>query len=108
MHPFYRPDISSLVGQQIDYYSCFGSAGMRWCQGEVTSICANKSKPTVNVLWDAMPDVERYATATEEAVTLLPSKWNKDCDGAWRMDVDISIGDEEDDIEDQMVEIDED
>ncbi len=29
----------------------------------------------------------------------MPSKWNKQCEGAWRMDVDFTMGDEEDDID---------
>ena len=53
-----------------------------------------------------MPDVDEYKYETEEEVVLLPSKWNKDCDGAWRMDVDIAIGDDKDDFDDQKVEYD--
>ena len=108
MQPFYRPELCSLVGQRIDFHACFGEAGMRWCQGEVLEVLSNKSRPTVNVLWDVMPDVDEYANKTEEVVELLPSKWNKDCDGAWRMDIDLAIGDEEDNLDDQMVEEDDD
>ena len=104
MQPFYRPELCSLVGQRIDFHACFGEAGMRWCQGEVLEVLSNKSRPTVNVLWDVMPDVDEYANKTEDVVELLPSKWNKDCDGAWRMDIDLAIGDEEDNLDDQMVE----
>ena len=104
LQPFYHPELPSLVVERIDYHACFGKAGLRWCQGEVLSVALGKSKPKVNVLWDAMPDVDKYKDETEEEVVLLPSKWNKDCNGAWRMDVDIAIGDNEDDFEDQMVE----
>ena len=44
---------------------------------------------------------------TKDAVLLMPSKWNKDCDGAWRMNVDIAICNDEDNIYDQMVEVEE-
>ena len=54
LRPFLRPELTDLVGQRIDYCACFGKAGLRWCQGEVLSVCASKSKPKVNVLFDAM------------------------------------------------------
>ena len=47
-----------------------------------------KKKPTVEVLWDAIPElnIEQHRT-----IEILPaSKWNKDTEGAWRMDIDIS------------------
>ena len=67
---------------------------------------STKSKPKVNVLWDGMPDVDEYKNEAEEEVVLLPSKWNIDCDGAWRMDIDLAIGDDDDDFGDQMFETD--
>ena len=67
---------------------------------------STKSKPKVNVLWDVMPDVDEYKNKTEEEVVLLPSKWNKDCDGAWRMDIDLAISVDDDEFGDQMFEAD--
>ena len=78
---------------------------MRWCKGEVLSVCPNRRDPAVNVLWDAMPDVTKYRNETKEEVNLLPSKWNKDCDGAWMMDVNVSIGDFEDALGGKMGDI---
>ena len=37
---------------------------------------------------------------TESDQILLPSKWKKDMVGAWRMDVNIEVGDEIDDTDD--------
>ena len=52
-----------------------------------------KKKPTVEVLWDAIPELNIEQNRT---IQVLPgSKWNKDTEGAWRMDIDIS--DEESD-----------
>ena len=82
LQPFCRPQLDDLVGRRIVFHSCFGRAGMRWCKGEVLSVCPNRRDLAVNVLWDAMPDVTKYRNETEEEVNLLPSKWNKDCYGA--------------------------
>ena len=38
------------------------------------------------VEWDAMPDVGE--PASRDKAVLLPTKWNKDCKMAWRLDVD--------------------
>lgn len=43
------------------------------------------------VKWDAMPDVDE--PAQRHKVTLLPSKWNKDCKYAWCLDVDVDVYD---------------
>ena len=102
LQPFYHPELDDLVGRRIVFYSCFGRAGMRWCKGEVLGVCLNRRDPAVNVLWDAMPDVTKYKDETEEEVNLLPSKWNKDCDGAWMMNVNVSIGDFEDALGNKM------
>ena len=53
----------------------------------------------VCVLWDAMPDCEGYEMPKETDQALLPSKWNKEVDGAWRMDIDIVDDDNAEDEE---------
>ena len=45
----------------------------------------------VRVLWDPMPDVGGYEEAKETDQWLLPSKWKKEVDGAWRMDVEVDV-----------------
>ncbi len=35
-----------------------GEKALQWCQGKVNKILMEKTKPTVVVHWDPMPDVE--------------------------------------------------
>ena len=56
-----------------------------------------KSQPTKRVLWDATEDVDGGNKQVESDQRLLPSKWNKDGENAWRLDIDISILNEVDD-----------
>jgi hypothetical protein len=69
----------------------------------VIEIYTGRQKPTVCVLWDPMPDVEGLEELSETNAILLPSKWRKETEGGWRMDVDITVQDEfdeENDVED--------
>ena len=43
------------------------------------------------VNWDGMPDVEGWEESRESAQRLLPSLYNKDKKGAWRMDVNVEL-----------------
>ena len=102
LQPYHRPRIEDLLNKRIDVLYPFDvnvdgtvEKHRRWCQGDVIEVCENRTKPTVKVRWDAMPDVEG-SEVTETEQILLPSKWNKDCDGAWRMDVDIELNDKND------------
>ena len=98
LQPFDRPDIKELKDRRIDVLSFMTvtvdgekkSVG-RWCQGKVIRVYDSK-QPMVRVLWDPMPDVGGYKTAKETNQRLLPSKWKKDVDGAWRMDVEVEVG----------------
>jgi hypothetical protein len=102
LKPFSRPNVNELLGRRIDVlYSCTlpddGGNVMRWCQGEVIEVYKERLKPIVRVLWDPMPDVEGSEESSETDVILLPSKWRKEVEGGWRMDVDITVEDELDD-----------
>lgn len=108
LQPFFRPELDELVGRRIDVLSSFeiknedGSHKewkLRWCQGEVKRVYDNRKKPTVRVLWDAMPDCDGYEQPVETDQVLLQSKWNKEVDGAWRMDIEIAIDDDNEDEE---------
>ena len=44
---------------------------------------------------------------SESDQELLPGKWNRTCEGTWRMDVDIFVEDEKDDVNDDKMEGDE-
>ncbi len=54
----------------------------------------DRRKPTVIVKWDPMPDVAGGDEYTESVQVLLPSRWNKDCNQVWRMDVFVDVGEE--------------
>ena len=109
LQPFSRPNVNELLGRRIDVlYSRTlpdnGGNAMRWCQGEVIEVYKERLKPIVCVLWDPMPDVEGSEESSETDVILLPSKWRKEVEGGWRMDVDITV---EDELDDEMnVEVD--
>ena len=110
MQPFERPNIEDLLERRIDVqYMCDvdGKPTLRWCQGEVVEVYDDRKKPTVKVLWDATPDIAGYEEQSESDQVLLPGKWNRNCENAWRMDVEIFVGDEEDDINDDKWEGDE-
>ncbi len=44
-----------------------------------------------------MPDCTGWETPQETHVILLPTKWNKDTKGAWRIDIPVDIEDKYDD-----------
>ena len=48
----------------------------------------NVSSPKVKVAWDPTPDIEGGEEGEVSDKVLLPSLWNKDVDGAWRLDID--------------------
>ena len=56
-------------------------------------------------------DVEGLEESSETNAILLPSKWRKETEGRWRMDVDITVEDEfdeENDAEDVIMSANED
>jgi hypothetical protein len=64
-------------------------------------VLAYQNKPTVRVLWDAIPDCTGWETSQETEVILLPTKWNKDKEGAWRMDIQIDIDSSDDECDEK-------
>ena len=99
LQPFSRPDLDELVRKRIDVLSPFkmddGRVELRWHQGEVLSVVEGAKDPTVEVEWDPMEDVSGYEEPQVIDQRLLPSLWNKDKQGGWRMDVEIDVFDEE-------------
>ena len=59
----------------------------------------NCREPTVSVRWDPIDDVDNATSHTVLEQILLPSKWNKNIVGAWRMDVYVDVLDEQDESE---------
>ncbi len=69
-----------------------GEKELRWCQGKVIKVLPEAKRPTVVVHWDPMPDVEGKENLSEETQQVLtPRKWNKNVEGAWRMDINVGI-----------------
>ena len=99
MHPMVQPQFLELVDKrkdvlypfQMDSESSGEETVLRLCQGLVLEVCENRSKPVVNVEWDAMLDVNGYDESSILEVILLPSKWKKDVAMSWRMDVDVDV-----------------
>jgi len=96
MQPLYCPELDELINKRIDVLYSFvlgsGEKVLRWCQGKVIKVLPEKAKPTVVVLWDPMPDVKGKEDLSDETQQVLaPRKWNKDVEGAWRMDINVEI-----------------
>ena len=49
-----------------------GEKAIQWFQGKVIKILTEKTKPTVAVCWDLMPDVEGKENSIEETQQELP------------------------------------
>ena len=94
-----RPELETLVGKRVEAVwkyalpeGVFGEALM-WCAGEVIDLDPRpyttfpKGK-SATIRWDANAKVEPPEPVHTRATKLLPSLWNKDGVGAWRMDLD--------------------
>ena len=55
------------------------------------SVLKDSRQPFVIVIWDGMPDVKGWYDSHESAQQLLPSLYNKDKEGAWRMNVNVEL-----------------
>jgi hypothetical protein len=99
-----------LVGKRIDVLFSVDidarNNSLRWCQGEVIGVVDGSSKPTVTVEWDPTPDIAGSENGSISDQVLLPTKWNKDNNvGAWRMDVDVEVLNEEEEDDDELGDI---
>ena len=107
LQPFSRPELTELIGKRIDVLCSFdidirkGTKELRWCQGEVLEIVEGARDPTVKVKWDSQLDAHGYEEETITNQKLLPSRWRKDREGGWRMDVEIDIESETDSISEE-------
>ena len=96
MQPWLIPELVEIVGDRIDVLSSFDVVvdgakvtSLRWCQGLVKSVVDDAREPTVVVEWDGMPDVTGWENKCESVQVLKRHLWNKDKEGAWRMDIDV-------------------
>ncbi len=104
MQPLYCPELDELINIGIDVLYSFllgsGEKVLRWCQGKVIKVLTEKAKPTVVVHWDPMPDVKGKENLSDETQQVLPPhKWNKDVEGAWRMDINVGIVEDDEEHE---------
>jgi hypothetical protein len=110
MQPLYCPELDELMDKRIDKLHSFqlgsGEKALRWCQGKAITTLTEKTKPTVVVRWDPMLDVEGKENWIEKTQQELPRhKWNKDVEGAWRMDINVGFI-EDSNIEESVTNID--
>ena len=98
LQPWVRPDLVNLLEQRIDMLSTFlvtvgdkQEDQERWCQDVVKSVLKYSRQPFVIVNWDGMPDIKGWEDSRESAQRLFPSLYNKDKEGAWRMDVNVEL-----------------
>ena len=101
MQPRVKPVVDQdFVGKRIEVLFLFDildaaggepDEGLRWCQGEVTKIVQvnDKKKPMVEVLWDEVEESSEGQCRTN--VILHENKWKKECEGAWRMEINVEI-----------------
>ena len=66
----------------------------------MTKVISEKP-PIVEVLWDGTPDIQGSEDPSTSDQKLLPTKFNKDKEGAWRMDMDIELEDDSDDDDEE-------
>ena len=71
------------------------SVTSRLCEGEVLCVVEGAKDPTVEVEWDPLLDVAGYKDSQVIIQRLLPSLWNKDKEGGWRMNVEIDLFEDE-------------
>ena len=98
LQPWIRPELVNLLEQCIDMLSIFLVAvgdkqeeQERWCQGVVKLVLKDLRQKFVIVNWDGMLDVKGWEDSRESAKRLLSRLYNKDKEGAWRMDVNVEL-----------------
>ena len=99
MQSWFPPTLCDLLDQRIDVLAGFempdtDERDMRWCQGKVIEVYEKKN--AVKVCWDPIPDCAGWETSQETVQKLPRSKWNKNVNGAWRMDLSIELYDKSD------------
>ena len=96
LQPLVCPEPDELVDKRIDVLYPFeltaGDRALRWCQGKVIEVVTDRNRPTVRVCWDPMPDVDGKEDVREETEQEVPPrKFNKNVEGAWRLDINVGI-----------------
>jgi hypothetical protein len=83
LKPPEMPTLDELVGDRIDvcWPYVVSNNEYRWCQGKVLEKVSD-APPIVKVLWDAMPDLDKDNTITNQG-ELQPNKWKKMSKFGW-------------------------
>ena len=68
----------------IDSGDCSYITESCWHQGKVIKIAQKRYWQTLKVVWNAMPIYESYEEPEMMEQTLLPNKWNNNCDNTWQ------------------------
>jgi len=103
MQSFIQPGVHDLVGQRIDVLSSIDvlvgkETQLRWCQGLVSDVLDDGAPKvangkvrdaTVMVQWDGMADVSGWEEGGNLSQVLKRHLWNKDKEGAWRLDISV-------------------
>ena len=103
MQPFIQPGVHDLVGRRIDVLSSIDvlvgkETQLRWCQGLVSDVVDDGAPKvangkvrdaTVMVQWDGMADVSGWEDGGNQSQVLKRHLWNKDKEGAWRLDIGV-------------------
>ena len=100
MQAAFPPNLEQLKEKRIDVLFSLTvnkQPVLRWCQGKVTKVYPQDEKEdTVEVEWDATPDIEGSEESHMSDQVLKPKLWNKERKGAWQMDLDIAPCDGDD------------
>ncbi len=101
LQPFSPPELTELVGKLIDVLCSFGINIKKGPTGEVLEVAEGAWDPTVRVKWDLQLDARGYEDSTITKQRLLPSRWRKNEEDGWRIDVAIDIESEIDNESDK-------
>ena len=82
-------NITVIFVLKMDTYP-FSSSKPSQCK--VIEVVTDRNRPTVRVCWDPMPDVDGKEDVSEETEQEVPPrKFNKNVEGAWRLDINVGI-----------------
>ncbi|EJK60232.1 hypothetical protein THAOC_19457 [Thalassiosira oceanica] len=89
------PELQSIVGERIELLvgvDVGGQTELLWWAGKVLHV-ENEEKRQVTVSWDPLEDVSGWEEGGCSIQKLVEKKWNKNTQGAWRMEYIDELGD---------------
>lgn len=90
--PYQMPSYRELEGKRIDMLWKIDGQ-LEWCQGKVErNLKRKKNDPfRLEIIWDAMPDVDGYEVEQTDVVEMNEAKWRKTTEFGWRLDLDVEL-----------------